>query len=407
MEKSTKIIISMMIIVLIIIITIIAILKINQSQIEKENDNPETIAFTDVEKLSNKNLFYQINYNINKYITYIKEQNTEAINAISPNKLELKKYSEANITFRSKEMYSLDKISDITVYLYGVSRQKNVEAEHYLIVNLDYTNNTFEILNSSKEEFDNAKNNIIDAKYKENIQIKPNNYNEIEDKKITDFEILQYHFEDYKYKVLYNINEAFNMLDEQYRQKKFNNDINNYKTYIQNNINRFQDANIVKHGIIKEGQKVEYIAIDNFNNYYKIIENGINNYTIILDNYTLETDEVLEKYNKLSDKEKVASNIDKVMQLINEKEYNELYKYLNEDFKNTYFKTQESFEKYLTTNFFENNIVGTFSIENEGNIYIVKVPYKESLSTAAQEAEKTFIVKLGEGTDFEISFNVD
>jgi hypothetical protein len=37
---------------------------------------------------------------------------------------------------------------------------------------------------------------------------------------------------------------------------------------------------------------------------------------------------------------------------------------------------------------------------------MLSVPYKESLSSAADEKTKTFIMKLNEGTNFEISFEV-
>ena len=85
MNRRTKIIMFMMIAVIIIISIVAILLKINLIQVEKENDNPETVPFLDIEKLENKKLFYKINYNINKYIKYIEKKNTEAIQDVSPN----------------------------------------------------------------------------------------------------------------------------------------------------------------------------------------------------------------------------------------------------------------------------------------------------------------------------------
>ena len=408
MEKMTKIIIAIMVVIILIIIITIVLLNLNNTLIEKEQkeaDNPETVAFIDIEELTNKNLFFQIQYNINEYYQYLQEKNEEAIKSISKENIVTLK-NQNNYNFKAMSMYVLDKISNITVYVEGVTLKEGIEDIYYLIVNIDYSNNTFEIINSSKEEFENAKNSKILSKYKQDIIITKNQYNRIQEINITDFEILQYYFEDYKYKALYKTQEAFEIIDNEYRQKKFGNSFETYKQYINDNINRLKDANIVKHGITRNGQYCTYIAYDNYNNYYKIIETDINKYTIILDNYTIETNEFLGEYNKLSAKEKVHTNIDKIIKLINEKNYTELYQSLNNNFKNTYFKTQVEFESYVKNKFFDNNLVGAIEIEEEGEVYIVKVPYKESLSTAADVGKITINMKLGEGTKFEISFNM-
>ncbi len=408
MEKMTKIIIAIMVVIILIIIITIVLLNLNKTLIEKEQkeaDNPETVAFIDIEELTNKNLFFQIQYNINEYYQYLQEKNEEAIKSISKENIVTLK-NQNNYNFKAMSMYVLDKISNITVYVEGVTLKEGIEDIYYLIVNIDYSNNTFEIINSSKEEFENAKNSKILSKYKQDIIITKNQYNRIQEINITDFEILQYYFEDYKYKALYKTQEAFEIIDNEYRQKKFGNSFETYKQYINDNINRLKDANIVKHGITRNGQYCTYIAYDNYNNYYKIIETDINKYTIILDNYTIETNEFLGEYNKLSAKEKVHTNIDKIIKLINEKNYTELYQSLNNNFKNTYFKTQVEFESYVKNKFFDNNLVGAIEIEEEGEVYIVKVPYKESLSTAADVGKITINMKLGEGTKFEISFNM-
>ena len=50
--------------------------------------------------------------------------------------------------------------------------------------------------------------------------------------------------------------------------------------------------------------------------------------------------------------------------------------------------------------------MGKIGTRKEVNIYLLKVPYKERLSSVAEEGEKTFMMKLGEGTNFEISFEI-
>lgn len=402
MDKKTVILVFMIIVTIIIIaVSAVLLIFINiQKQTINNNKNELNSFLTEkVRKVENRDQFFNINNHIKKYMDYKKQNNTQAIQAISNKEV-------INIdNFQTKEMYLLNKITNYTVYVYGVTKQANAKNDYYMVVNLDYTNYTFSINASSKEEFENAKNNVVKGQYKDNIVIEPNSYNEIIlGETANDFQALKEYFEDYKYKVLNEPEEAFDMLDATYRKAKFNDNLEQFKTYITNNSNTWQDANIVKHGIIKENGVTTYTFVDNFGNYYELKETGIYQYTVILDNYTIQSDEQMQTYNRLTDEQKALSNMDKIMKLIDEKDYQTIYGYLNQDFKNTNFPTIERFTTYMQENFFENNIVGKIGVKQEGNIFILNVPYKESLSTAAEDMEKTFMMKLTEDMNFELSF---
>lgn len=406
MEQYKKILIVITIIVICIICLTVALLMLQKKEVIKE-DNPPTLAFVNVEKLQNKTLFFQINDYIKTYVNYAIENNNTAINALSPNSSELKiNGTKKYVTYTPSEMYVLDKINNITVFIKEFARERQIQDEYYFIINMDYSNNTYEIIISSKQEFDNAKNNTIKDTYKKDILIQENTYNKIKKGAVSDFQVLKEYFDDYKFKAIYYPEEAFTLIDETYKKEKFHNNIEEYKTYIQNNKDTLQDANIVKHGVTREGNYIKYTFVDNFNNYYELKETGIYEYTILLDNYTVTSDEQMQKYNKLTDEQKALSNIDKVMKLIDQKDYSTIYNYLNADFRNNNFPTLESFTKYIKENFFEDNIVGKIGIKKEGNIFILSVPYKESLSTAAEDFEKNFIMQLKEGMNFELSFEI-
>lgn len=394
-----------MIVITIIIIILVSILLIRKKQQTKtiENQKDELIALLTekVTKVENRDQFFSINNHVKKYFDYKKQNNTEAVKAISGDT------TINNDDFQSREMYLLNKITNYTVYVYGKVKQQNSYIDEYLIVNLDYRNYTFSIRASSKEEFENAKNNRVQKKYEEDVIIQNNSYNEIIlAEKADDFQVLKEYFEDYKFKAIYYPEQAFILIEENYKKEKFNNNLEQYKTYIKNNLETFQDANIVKHTIKNENGEIKYTFADNYNHYYELQETGIYEYTIILDNYTIQSKEQKEQYEGLSDEQKALSNIDKVMKLINTKDYQTVYQYLNVDFKNTNFPTIEAFTTYMQANFFENNIVGKIATRKEEKIYLLKVPYKESLSSAAEEDEKTFMVRLGEGTNFELSFEI-
>lgn len=385
----------------IIIMTLLLLLNLKNNEVY---DDEEAILYEDIEQVVNYTTFFRINDCINQYINYIKLNNNNAYMAINQ-KTNINKEYSANTSFYSEEMYSIDKVNNITVFVKGYLRD-NEEEEKYYIVNLDYNNNTFNIMDSTQTEYVNATNNQIDKTYKETISIKKNDYNMIRNKNISDLSILKTYFEDFRYKEINQPEKAFELMDANYKKTKFNNDINAFKDYVQKNLTTIQDANIVKHGRNQIANGNEYNCVDQYGNNYKFTVVGINQYTVTLDNHTVLSTEQQKQYAGLTNEQKATSNVEKVMKLINQKDYQTVYGYLNTEFKNKNFPTVEAFTNYMNETFFENNIIGRMSIKTEGNIYLITVPYKESLSIAAEEEEKTFIVKLGEGTNFELSFEM-
>ena len=75
-------------------------------------------------------------------------------------------------------------------------------------------------------------------------------------------------------------------------------------------------------------------------------------------------------------------------------------------FKTNYFKTVQDFEKYIESTLYAKNEVSYESFEVQSWLY----KYKVNITNKENQTEsttKTFIVKLNDGTDFEMSFNVD
>lgn len=137
--------------------------------------------------------------------------------------------------------------------------------------------------------------------------------------------------------------------------------------------------------------------------YYIFKQTGVMEFSLILDTYTIDLPEYIEKYNKSQDEQKVAFCIDKFMKNVNDENYTLAYSMLSNGFKNNYFKTQNEFENYAKQYLLGKSI--TFEeIKNEADIYI----YKVKLTKNGQPAQsKNFNVKLGSRTNFELSFNVN
>ena len=93
--------------------------------------------------------------------------------------------------------------------------------------------------------------------------------------------------------------------------------------------------------------------------------------------------------------------------MINTKDYAHVYEKLSDGFKANYFGTLEEFKNYIESNFYYVNDYTINHYSNEGNIYIYYITLKDYNSLNDENTmDKTFNIRLGEGTDFEISFNV-
>lgn len=243
-------------------------------------------------------------------------------------------------------------------------------------------------------EFKNYKEEYIEPKTKYEC-------NEFSIINITTNELLQMYFNDYKNAVLQEPEKAYNLLEEQYREKKFGS-VESYKKYIENNKETITTA-ILDSYQVKEGENNRYICIDQNGNYYIFNETAIMDYTVVLDTYTIDLPEFTEKYNTATEQQKVALNIDRFMQAINDSDYKYAYNCLADSYKNNYFKTQAEFENYVNQNFYENSTVGykEFSIEGDFYTYSIILTNKKT----GEQMNKTFICSLGENTDFVLSFN--
>ena len=218
---------------------------------------------------------------------------------------------------------------------------------------------------------------------------------------VTTNELLQMYFNDYKNAVLQEPEKAYNILQEQYREEKFGS-FEEYKKYIENNKETITTATLESYQV-KDEETNRYICIDQNGRYYIFDETAIMDYTVILDTYTLDLPEFTEKYEIANEQQKVALNIDRFMQAINDGDYKFAYNCLADSYKNNYFKTQAGFENYAKQNFYENSTIGYKEFNMEGELYTYSVVLTDKKT--GEQMNKTFIMQLGEGTEFVLSFD--
>lgn len=311
-----------------------------------------------------------------------------------------------------KNMYVVENSHNVSTYFVSGMYVNTIESkkeEFYFVVSLDMLNNTFCIYPQEYcEKYGYDKIQLGDTLDIPIESIENKNYNTFEYKVlIDDSEIAKEYFENYKYTILYNTEYAYDILDKEYKEKRFSG-IDSFRRYIEDNREKIEKAVLSEYSVNNEESSTKYALHDTYNNYFIIKANSIMNFTIKLDSYTIPESDFNTEYSKLKDAEKASANIGIFIQMINTKDYNHAYEKLSDGFKANYFNTLEEFESYIESNFYYVNDYTINNYENEGNIYIYYIDLKDYNSTNDETTiDKTFNIRLGEGTDFEISFNVN
>ena len=137
--------------------------------------------------------------------------------------------------------------------------------------------------------------------------------------------------------------------------------------------------------------------------YYIFMEEEVGKYSVVLDTYTIDLPEFIEKYNSANEKTKVGLNIQKVFDAINNEDYEYVYNKLDNTFKQTNFKTVQELKNYVIQNF-SGKQLKYGECQQQGSLYIFDITITEGTK---QEVSFSVVMQLKEGTDFVMSFNVN
>ena len=414
--KKTIIILIILIIIISIIVVIYKKKVMNNNDEKDQNFESESFEISSEEgisKVTSDDQFYNVRDCVQYYIDYINDKNYDAIykvlekNYINSNNITTKSLENSNIKlsgnqFIATNMNEIEKGIDISVYfVYGYlinSNDNNIFEEKQYTVILDNSKDVFSIVPESLEK---------ETSYEYNLDIEEDTedyYNEIEYKIYSEKEILTEYFNYYKNLARSNPDKAYLLLDEEYRNKRFNNDKQEYTNYLKDI--DIENININKYKCDVYDEYKEYVCIDKDNKYYIFKEIAPMEINIKLDTYTINTSEFNEKYNKGNEQIKVGMNIEKIITALNNNDYNYVYNKLDNSFKNNNFKTVNKFESYIRENIFDKNIAEYEKFTEEGQTYIYELKLKES-EDSTETKNMTVIMKLLEDNDFTMSFNIE
>lgn len=451
MDKIKRIIIIASIILLLLVIIIVVLLNMQDKEnIQKEsNQIPEEEVIATWTQVNDYEIYYTVKNVISNYIVYIQELNGDQY--IDTGKLEMtedeikvelqkealagiksildKQYIETmmvndtkiiseqeiykqNGNYKENVNYNLTIEKMLTKNLnenivLALVNAKIVNKDLNIIVKLDKANRTYSVFLEDYIQKYNYNENMKEEEININQDgIEENGYNIYVKVEATEAYIISQYFSEYKIKMLDETQEAYKLLDTEYSQRKYG-EYQNFKNYVDENKEKIQQASIDKYQINEHDGTKEYVCIDNNGKYYIFFEDSLTNYRVLLDTYTVDVPEFLEKYNKNSNEIKVGLNIQKIFEAINDGDYNYAYNKLDETFRRENFSNQETFEKYIKENFYAKNTLQHNSCEKIGDVYMYSITIKDATENNGNSIKKTFVMQLKEGTDFVMSFSME
>lgn len=441
MDKLKKnIIILIVSMIILIIIIILGILLLNKKQEEKNNvaidvsDPGEEVDFenSQLHDLTDKNQYYTVRNCINAFIKslyndnsiyYLGEEKEEELqkeyvyNLIDSEYRKSNNITEENVLTKIKtfdeeklfvpiKMKVLEKENVYKYVAYGVITNLSdyQDAQKiYIMVNLDNNNNTFSI-----DPVNNNYNSIDEINVEnENSLIEENDNNSYKVQSVTNEYIANEYFVLYKRLALSDPELLYNMFSNEYKSARFGS-LNEFKNYINNNKEEIMKINMGQYLVDTYDEYTEFVAKDQFGNYYVFDENNSKgDIDIKLDTYTILTEKFKTEYDKAESEKKVQMNIDKFIQMVNRHDYKTSYNCIADGFKNNYFDTQDKFENYIKNAFFEYNNFEFENIEQKGNnLYTCTVTLTDLTGNSKDTKKITIIMQLNDNYDYKMSFSV-
>lgn len=447
MEKIKKWILILFVIIIILIILILCLNIISPQNNNIEDDftiaKPEEsyILEENVTLEKNYNTFFTVEKNIQNFNLYLKVKNKKAVyELLSKEMIQNNGINEENVLdyvyslnvnnyeFRLKELYVSESYIYPEYYAKGEIIQRNQINTLYYLIQVDQNKMTWEIEPILKQRYEEYIKSKAQSK---NKVIEETTYNKFKITTVNDEDIAKKYFRNLIYDLLHNTQETYNMLENEYKIKRFST-LENFQNFINEKssnllsmdmysikhleefeneelyneyLRNLKQVGLNKYHIKKYTNYTQYVCIDDYNNCYIFNETSPMNYTVLLDTYTVDLPEFIEKYNNSTTEEKILLNIQKCFEAINNKDYNYVYNKLDETFKANNFGSIERFEEYIKNNFFEQNEVTASNPQKQDDIYLYDITIKNALN--ATQKNKTFVMKLKEGTDFVMSFNIE
>ena len=439
MKNKKSLIILIAILVLLIIVILIILNILNKNKEEEENiimENPQLTTNLDINKLNNENEFFTVEQCINDYFMVANSKNSNQVyKLLNENYIKENSIDNTNVlakTYQLKNGFEKFLAKDIhyreisydreyQYYIFGDLLGEDYKSIQsiYIIANLDFENMTFNIsfdkdIEISKEDYlskiedlkSGNTNEFIYVSDQDVTEIAVNEYNTFSEYISNDPYALQKYLDNYCTMAVYYPDTAYNLLDEEYRNKKFEN-IDEFKQYIDKNKSQLLSSTVSQYNISEKDGYTQYVIVDTNNNYYIFKVYGILDYKVLTDFYTIDLEEISNSYDERNTQEKVAINIQKIVSALNNKDYKYVYSKLDDEFKQNNYPSIEDFESYISEKFLGNRDIEFNNFYNEGSTYIYNITLNGKRASDGDPINMQIIMQLKDNRDFVMSFNIE
>lgn len=311
--------------------------------------------------------------------------------------------NNGKVEFTPLEMYQLLGNYRTQYAVYG--EMENMETEEktqsYFIVDVDKTNSSFYITPVEFSKYANVKD-IPLSDEDTSIELNDNNY--FSYTVMQENDIMLKYFSYYKRLMQENPDMAYLLLDEEYRNKRFGS-VEEFKNYVSKNQEEIQTYVAKEYEVNNLEDGTEYICQDQYKHSYIFKVSAVMQFQVKLDTYTIESDEVKQRYQNADERRKVEMNVDKWIQMLNHRDYKAAYAVLDESFKAQYFQTVEWFEEYMRGKFPYYYGLNLSDYSNEAGLYIQKILLTDITAKIKMTVPETIVMKLTDD-GFVMSFRV-
>lgn len=443
MKKIKNIIIMLVILIIIILLTII-ILKVNkinkEKQIDEAGDEGEELVLTnEIETVSERTKFntvencIQLYYNAlnTEYSDFFYEEddndgnivNNEADAVIKQRILNLlsQKYkNENNIDLNNINNYikTVDEnvmaialkmkvlvdapVEKYVVYGFITNLDYKVIDGFYILVNLDTEEKTFSI-----EPINESYKSIDEIEFEnENTSIEANEDNKYNETVLNYEQVAKKYFSNYKKIILAAPKVIYNYLEEDYREQRFGS-YEKFQEYVVENKEEIEGIRFEEYLVNDYEDTTQFVCKDQYENLYIFNETLPMQFTLRLDTYTLTTDTFKTAYNAGNAQKKVAMNIDKWVQMLNNRDYDAAYNVLDETFRNSKWGSLDNFKNYMKEKFPLHYKVEYTSFSENNGIYTQDIKLSDITGKETTTIENTIIMKLEDNYNFVMSFQAE
>ena len=429
--KSKKFILILIVLLILLLIAMVILLKCFKVREEKyvadpPIEVPQRKIETNLSKVTNVSNYYAVKSCVDKFYSYYAmsfENNSYSenlYNILDTEYMTFKNITKDNIlkqlpkinnsVIDRENMYVSEQQNDMYIYIVdGALREKATSqiTNFRIMINIDSSNRTFSVLLDDYIKSKYPKLNLND-KLTVNVSSIPikGTDNLYEFNNISESTYVSDLFSKYKEEILFNTNFAYDNLDEEYRNKRFGS-LEEFNKYVKSNVKNNVTMKVSKYNKTVNDGITQYVCLDQNGKEYIFKETAVMDYKMILDTYTIDLPEFVEKYNNAQNNQKVLMNIQKVLEAINAGDYKYVYSKLDDTFKQNNYAQLSNFEQYVKNNLYVSNTVGYKDYQKNGYIYVYNIQLTDATGVNSKIIKMKVVMALQQGTDFVLSFSIN